>query len=155
MAHFNYCPPSGFLSQVFEGIASAGGVPSNLKMPDAAPASRLNEFAVLAFCAEMTRLPGHCGPRFVPVNATAQTIPSRSTMAPHMFMIRPLPSVLVAAARAAFSCGWLGKFSQLVSSANADSPQEANDIAINAIRLIVCYPLLSVGRTQAARSTPD
>src|SRR6185369_12656404 len=46
--------------------------------------SRLNEFAVLAFCAEITRLPGHCAPRFAPENATAQTTPSRSTMVAHI-----------------------------------------------------------------------
>ena len=36
-------------------------------------ASRLNALAVLAFCAEMTRLPGHWAPRLVPENATAHT----------------------------------------------------------------------------------
>src|SRR2546423_1090914 len=48
--------------------------------------SRLNALAVLAFWAEMTRLPGHCAPRLLPVNATAQTMPSRSTMVPHIWL---------------------------------------------------------------------
>ena len=47
-------------------------------------ASRLNAFAVFAFCAEITLLPGHCAPRFTPVNATAHTTPSRSTIVPHI-----------------------------------------------------------------------
>ena len=36
--------------------------------------SRLNAVAVLAFCAEITRLPGHWAAAFTPENATAQTI---------------------------------------------------------------------------------
>ena len=56
----------------------------------------------MAFCAEMTRLPGHCAPRLTPVNATAQTTPSRSTIVPHMFIFRPLPSALVASDSAFF-----------------------------------------------------
>ena len=39
---------------------------------------------VIDLCAEMTRLPGHCAPRLMPENATAQTTPSRSTMVPHI-----------------------------------------------------------------------
>jgi hypothetical protein len=31
----------------------------------------LKAFAVLAFCAEITRLPGHCDPRSTPEKATA------------------------------------------------------------------------------------
>src|SRR5277367_506030 len=58
--------------------------------------SRLNAFAVFAFCAEITRLPGHCAPRFTPLNATAQTIPSRSTIVPHIWLFNPLASVAVA-----------------------------------------------------------
>src|SRR5205807_145849 len=46
--------------------------------------SRLKALAVLAFCAEMTRLPGHCAPRFTPENATAHTTPSRFTMVAHI-----------------------------------------------------------------------
>src|ERR1700674_3113033 len=42
--------------------------------------SRLNRLAVLAFCAEITRLPSHCAPASVPENATAQTVPSLPTM---------------------------------------------------------------------------
>jgi hypothetical protein len=52
---------------------------------DNARPGRLNALAVFAFCAEMTRLPGHCEPRSAPVNATAHTIPSRLTIgAPHV-----------------------------------------------------------------------
>src|SRR5580698_239689 len=47
-------------------------------------ASRLNALAVFAFCAEITLLPGHCAPRFTPENATAHTMPSRSTIVPHI-----------------------------------------------------------------------
>ena len=43
---------------------------------------------MLAFCAEITRLPGHCAPRSPPENATAQTIPSRSTTVAHMAIKR-------------------------------------------------------------------
>ena len=46
--------------------------------------SRLNEFAVFAFCAEIARLPGHWADRLMPENATAQTMPSRSTMVAHI-----------------------------------------------------------------------
>ena len=66
-------------------------------------ASRLNEFAVLAFCAEMTRLPGHCAPRSVPLNATAHTTPSRSTIVPHIWLFSPEVSSIVAWINAAFS----------------------------------------------------
>jgi hypothetical protein len=46
---------------------------------------RLNAFAVLAFCAEITRLPGHWSPRSLPDIATTCTTPSRSTMRrPHL-----------------------------------------------------------------------
>ena len=54
--------------------------------------SRPNAFAVLAFCAEITRLPGHCVARSVPENATAHTTPSRSTMVAHMWLFKPLVS---------------------------------------------------------------
>jgi hypothetical protein len=64
----------------------------------------------LAFCAEITRLPGHCEPRFAPVNATAQTMPSRSTIVPHMSRLKPpLPAgSLRAAVNACLSVAWLG-----------------------------------------------
>ena len=48
---------------------------------DKARPGKLNELAVFAFCAEMTRLPGHSEPRSAPVKATAQTTPSRLTIA--------------------------------------------------------------------------
>src|SRR5262249_23142828 len=51
-------------------------------------AGRLNSFAVFAFCAESTRLPGHCWVRSPPVNATAHTTPSRSTIVAHMLFFR-------------------------------------------------------------------
>ena len=53
-------------------------------LPLADELSRLKAFAVFAFCAEITRLPGHCAPRLTPENATAQTMPSRSTMVAHI-----------------------------------------------------------------------
>lgn len=77
--------------------------------PLTAEVSRLKALAVFAFCAEMTRLPGHRAPRLIPVNATAHTTPSRFTMLPHMFMFRPDPSVLVAVVSAAFRAAWLGR----------------------------------------------
>jgi hypothetical protein len=43
-----------------------------------------SEAAVLAFCAEITRLAPHCDARSVPENATAHTTPSRSTIVAHM-----------------------------------------------------------------------
>jgi hypothetical protein len=66
-------------------------------------ASRLNAFAVFAFCAAIALLPGHCAPRFTPVNATAHTTPSRSTIVPHIWLFNPLDSVAVAAANAVCS----------------------------------------------------
>src|SRR5262249_3422273 len=113
--------------------------------PEIALGSRLNAFAVLAFCAEMTRLPGHCDARFVPVKATAQTMPSRSTMVAHMFMLRPLPSVFVAATRAAFSFAWLGRaLHPLLSpslSAKAEMAQNVNADASTVIRLNIDFLL--------------
>ena len=58
--------------------------------------SRLNEFAVLAFCAEMTRLPGHCAPRSVPEKAMAHTTPSLFTTVAHIWRSRPLDSAATA-----------------------------------------------------------
>ena len=51
---------------------------------DSASPGRLNALAVLAFCAEMTRLPGHWSPRSWPVKATAHTTPSRLTTVAHI-----------------------------------------------------------------------
>ena len=65
-------------------------------------ASRLKAFAVFPFCAEMTRLPGHCAPRSTPEKATAHTTPSRFTIVAHIWLLRPLVSACVAASRAAF-----------------------------------------------------
>jgi hypothetical protein len=56
---------------------------------ESANVGRLNAFAVFAFCAEITRLPGHWSPRALPVNATAHTIPSRLTTVPHMLSPKP------------------------------------------------------------------
>ncbi|OFW17245.1 MAG: hypothetical protein A3H29_00280 [Acidobacteria bacterium RIFCSPLOWO2_02_FULL_67_21] len=50
---------------------------------------RLNAFAVVAFCAEMTLLPGHWSSRVVPVNTTTQTTPSRFTTGPHIGFPKP------------------------------------------------------------------
>jgi len=71
--------------------------------------SRLNALAVLAFWAEITRLPGHSAERSVPENATAHTMPSRFTIVAHMWLLSPLVSVWTAASRAALSCGWVGR----------------------------------------------
>ena len=58
---------------------------------DSARPGRLNALAVLAFCAEITRLPGHWSPRLLPLNATAHTMPSRFTSGrPHL---QPEPAV--------------------------------------------------------------
>ncbi len=93
--------PPGCTAEYKFAVDSAGAPPFT---PLCADPSRLNAFAVLAFWAEMTRLPGHCAPRLSPVNTTAQTTPSRSTIVAHMFMFRPLASASVAAASAAFNC---------------------------------------------------
>src|SRR6202040_735574 len=74
--------------------------------------SRLKEFAVLAFCAEMTRLPGHSAPRFTPENATAQTTPSRFTMVAHIWLLSPLFSAARAKANAVSRALWLGRPAQ-------------------------------------------
>ena len=73
--------------------ASPLGWPEPFELEEA---SRLNEFAVFAFWAEITRLPGHCAPRFAPENATAQTTPSRLTMVAHIWLFSPLVSAAVA-----------------------------------------------------------
>src|SRR5262249_45085738 len=65
--------------------------------------SRLKAFAEFAFWAEITRLPGHCAPRLAPVNATAQTTPSRSTIVAHIWFFKPLASAALAASKAVFS----------------------------------------------------
>ena len=65
--------------------------------------SRLKALAVLAFCAEMTRLPGHCAPRFTPEKATAQTAPSRFTRVAHIWLFKPLVSAAVAETIADFN----------------------------------------------------
>ena len=70
--------------------------------------SRPNAFAVLAFWAEITRLPGHWAARSTPENATAHTMPSRFTSVAHMWLFRPLVSATTAAARAVRSWEWLG-----------------------------------------------
>ncbi len=73
-------------------------------------ASRLKALAVLAFCAEMTRLPGHWAPRLTPEKATAQTTPSRLTRVAHIWLFRPLVSAAVAEAIAFFNAEKLGRF---------------------------------------------
>jgi hypothetical protein len=70
--------------------------------------SRLNAVAVLAFCAEITRLPGHWAAAFTPENATAQTRPSRFTIVAHIWLFSPLVSAATAAISADFNCEWLG-----------------------------------------------
>jgi hypothetical protein len=72
---------------------------------DSARPGRLNALAVFAFCAEITRLPGHWSPRLAPVKATAQTTPSRLTTVAHISRPNPpFPSAwLCAASSAAFT----------------------------------------------------
>src|SRR5207342_3484486 len=72
---------------------------------ESASCGRLKAFAVLAFCAEITRLPGHWLPRLAPVNATAQTTPSRLTTVPHISRLKPPLATPRAAESAARS--WL------------------------------------------------
>src|SRR5262249_55640081 len=73
---------------------------------------RLNAFAVLAFWAEMTRLPGHWSPRSEPVKATAQTTPSRFTMVPHMSRLKPPLAWFLAWIKAARNAACDGKLRQ-------------------------------------------
>src|SRR5512134_932453 len=87
--------------------------------PLAEELSRLKALAVLAFCAEITRLPGHWLPLLVPEKATAQTTPSRSTMVAHMLLFSPLSSASTAASRAALSAAWLGNAPQSAAAGAA------------------------------------
>jgi hypothetical protein len=87
--------------------ANPAGCPEPLLLDEA---SRLKALAVLAFWAEMARLPGHWAPRFTPENATPQTTPSRLTMVAHIWLFRPLVSAAVAVTRAFFSAEKLGRF---------------------------------------------
>jgi hypothetical protein len=100
--------------------------------------SRLNEFAVLAFCAEITRLPGHCAPRSVPENAIAHTTPSLLTTVAHIWKLRPLVSAATALSSAAFSAAWDGRLLQSLSL-----PAKADDgmrkIASNKLNVIVRF----------------
>src|SRR5438270_897211 len=50
---------------------------------------------------ETPRLPGPWAPRVAPENATAHTMPSRSTRVAHIWLFRPLVSVLTAVLSAA------------------------------------------------------
>src|SRR5262249_8511574 len=87
--------------------------------------SKLNEFPVLAFCAEITRLPGHCAPRSVPEKATAHTIPSRSTMVAHICRFNPLPSATTAVFSAAFSAEYAGRVLQPFDPLSSSSSSSA------------------------------
>ncbi len=51
---------------------------------DSANPGKLKAFAVLAFCAEMTLLPGHCEPRSSPVKATAHDAVAIDDRSPHV-----------------------------------------------------------------------
>ncbi len=75
---------------------------------DSASPGRLNALAVLAFCAGITRLPGHWSPRSSPVNATARTTPSRLTMVARMSRLNPPLDSFRAAIRADLRAAWLG-----------------------------------------------
>src|SRR5207248_2305742 len=103
---------------------------------ESANPSRLNAFAVLAFCAEITRLPGHCAPRSPPENATAHTIPSRSTMVAHMLKFRPdpAPSAFTAVVRADFSADWLGRPLQLLLAGPCANTVRGSAAAHRAVR---------------------
>ena len=67
---------------------------------DSASPGKLKALAVLAFCAEMTRLPGHWSPRLSPVKATAHTTPSRLTTVAHICNPNPPFACACAASRA-------------------------------------------------------
>jgi integral membrane sensor domain MASE1 len=84
-------------------------------------ASRLNAFAVLAFCAEITRLPGHCAALWFPEKATAHTTPSRFTTVAHIWLLRPLVSACTAAASAVLSWFCVGNPRQSARWAPSES----------------------------------
>src|SRR6478609_9151775 len=86
------------------------------------PSPRLRLFAVVAFCAEMTRLASHWSVYSEPENATAQTVPSFATSVPHMLKPRPpLPAAFTAASSADCRAAWLGKPEQMeLPSATAE-----------------------------------
>ena len=75
---------------------------------DKAKAGRLKALAVLAFCAEMTRLPGHWSPGVSPERVTMTTTPERSTIVAHMFKPKPPFSSLTTLLRASLTWAWLG-----------------------------------------------
>src|SRR5580765_6374571 len=101
---------------------------------DSARLGRLKELAVFAFCAEMTRLPGHSSPRSLPVNATAQTTPSRLTIVPHMLRPNPPLATFLAAARAALSSAWLGSRLHSLSEPASAGRAASRTPRINALR---------------------
>src|SRR4029077_4937187 len=86
------------------------------------PSPRLRLFAVVAFCAEMTRLASHWSVYWEPENATAQTVPSFATSVPHMLKPRPpLPAALTAPSSADCRAAWLGRPEQVeLPSARAE-----------------------------------
>src|SRR5918994_7604876 len=103
--------PPGCTAEKRFAVESArpGGWPD---APEFDVESRVSELAVFAFCAEITRLAGHCAARSDPENATAHTTPSRSTMVAHMWLFRPLFSSAVALSSAAFSVPCVGNAEQ-------------------------------------------
>src|SRR5207247_1497295 len=109
--------------------------------------SRLNAFAVLAFWAEIPRLPGHWAPRLAPENATAHTMPSRLAIAAHMLLLSPLASAAVAVARAPRSAAWLGSPSHASSAAamveRGKRPPMRDIVKISATRFILVPSLMS------------
>src|SRR4051812_20864932 len=115
-------------------------------------------FAVFAFCAEMTREPGHWSPSLAPVKATARTIPLRSTTVDHMFRLKPPFGFEMSCAvlRAASSCAWVGRLvlpdgptpplSLLLLSLQAANPSArlAAITATDALRRIANRPDIAV-----------
>src|SRR4051812_46434628 len=85
---------------------------------DSARPGRLKALAVLAFCAEITRLPGHWSPRSSPVNATAHTTPSRLTTVAHICNPNPPFGCACAASRALRRAEWEGRPRQELRSSS-------------------------------------
>jgi len=83
---------------------------------DRARPGRLKALAVLAFWAEITRLPGHWSPRSSPLKHTTATTPSRSTTVAHMWRPKPSPSATTAW-RAVRTSSWVGSSAALAATA--------------------------------------
>ena len=108
--------------------------------------SRLKAFAVFAFWAEITRLPSHWSVKALPVKATAQTVPSTSTMLPHMLRSSPPllgpPDGLTASCKALARASWPGRLPQSARAAD-EKPTVAAAIAASARILVLFMTMVS------------